>query len=74
MSGFAGGSTSGRRRGRRWLITVLVIVVILVGADFAARAVAEQVAATQFQKQGHLSTKPDVTIEGCPFTIARTTA
>jgi DUF2993 family protein len=67
MSGFGGGSTSGRRRGRRWLITVLVIVVILVGADFATRAVAEQVAATQFQKQGHLSTKPDVTIEGFPF-------
>lgn len=67
MSDFAGGSRVGRRRGRRWLITALVVVVLLVGADFAARAVAEQVAATQFQKQGHLSTKPDVTIEGFPF-------
>jgi hypothetical protein len=68
MSGFAGpGPTVGRRRGRRWLIALLVVVVLLVGADFAARAVAEQVAATQFQKQGNLSSKPDVTIEGFPF-------
>jgi hypothetical protein len=56
-----------RRRTRRWLIALLVVVVLLVGADFAARAVAEQVAATQFQKQGNLSVKPHVTIEGFPF-------
>jgi LmeA-like phospholipid-binding len=56
-----------RRRVRRWTIVVVVIVVLLVGADFAARAVAENVAATQFQRQGHLSTRPDVTIEGFPF-------
>jgi hypothetical protein len=56
-----------RRRVRRWVIALVVVVALLVGADFAARAVAENVAATQFQKQGNLSTKPDVTIEGFPF-------
>src|SRR5580693_2962338 len=56
-----------RRRARRWVIAIVVVVVLLVGADFAARAVAENVAASQFQQQGHLSVKPDVTIEGFPF-------
>jgi len=56
-----------RRRGRRWLVALVILIVLLLGADFAARAVAEQVAATQFQKQGNLSVKPDVTIEGFPF-------
>lgn len=61
------GGSSGRRRGRRWLIAVVVVIALLVGLDFAARAVAESVAATQFQQQGQLSSKPDVTIEGFPF-------
>jgi hypothetical protein len=56
-----------RRRGLGWVIALVVVIVILVGADFAARAVAENVAATQFQKQGNLTNKPDVTIEGFPF-------
>lgn len=56
-----------RRRVRRWVIALAVVLALLVGADFAARAVAENVAANQFQQQGHLSTKPDVTIEGFPF-------
>jgi hypothetical protein len=56
-----------RRRARRWVIALVVVVALLVGVDFAARAVAENVAASQFQKQGHLSVKPDVTIEGFPF-------
>jgi len=60
-------STRRRRRTRRWVIAVLVVVVLLVGADFVAKTIAEQVAATQFQKQGKLSAKPDVTIEGFPF-------
>jgi len=67
MTTFADPTVRRRRRTRRWLIALLVVVVLLVGADFAARAVAEQVAATQFQKQGNLSVKPDVTIEGFPF-------
>jgi hypothetical protein len=56
-----------RRRGLAWLIALVVVIVVLVGADFAARAVAENVAAGQFQKQGNLNNKPDVTIEGFPF-------
>ncbi len=69
MTGFVDTAqqTRRRRRTRRWLIALGVVIVLLVGADFAARAVAEQVAATQFQKQGNLSVKPDVTIEGFPF-------
>lgn len=69
MTGFVdeAQATRRRRRTRRWLIALGVVIALLVGADFAARAVAEQVAATQFQKQGNLSVKPDVTIEGFPF-------
>jgi LmeA-like phospholipid-binding len=61
------GQASGRRRGRRWLIALGVLVVLLVGIDFAARAVAEQVAASKIQQQASLASKPDVTIEGFPF-------
>jgi hypothetical protein len=70
VSGYdRGGRRAGRRRrrGLGWLIALVVVIVVLVGADFAARAVAENVAATQFQKQGNLTNKPDVTIEGFPF-------
>jgi LmeA-like phospholipid-binding len=76
MSGFAGRSRGRRRaprdrrprrRGRRWLIGLVVLIVLLVAADFVARAVAESVAASEFQKQGQLSSRPDVTIEGFPF-------
>jgi hypothetical protein len=56
-----------RRRGLGWLIALVVLVVVLVAADFVTRAIAENVAATQFQKQGKLTYKPDVTIEGFPF-------
>jgi hypothetical protein len=56
-----------RRRGLAWLIALVVVIVVLVGADFAARAFAENVAASQFQKQGNLTNKPHVTIEGFPF-------
>jgi len=58
---------AGRRRGRRWLIALIVLVALLVGLDFAARAVAEQEAATQIQQQASLAAKPDVTIDGFPF-------
>jgi hypothetical protein len=61
------GGRTGGRRGRGWLITLVLVVVLLVAADFVAKAFAESVAATEFQKQGQLSTKPDVTIEGFPF-------
>src|SRR5579862_9801966 len=69
VSSYAGRRAGGRRRrrGLGWLITLVVIIVLLVAADFIARAVAENVAASQFQKQGKLTNKPDVTIEGFPF-------
>jgi hypothetical protein len=56
----------GARRGRRWVITVVVIVAILVGLDFAARAEAESVLASKIEQEG-LTSKPDVTIDGFPF-------
>jgi hypothetical protein len=56
-----------RRRGVGWVIALVVLLAVLVAADFTARAVAENIAATQFQKQGKLSSRPDVTIEGFPF-------
>jgi hypothetical protein len=45
---------------------VVVIVILLVAADFVAKAVAQNVAASQIQKQG-FPKKPSVTIEGFPF-------
>jgi LmeA-like phospholipid-binding len=69
--GQGGGSTYAsaprRRRGRGWLIALVIIVILLVAADFVARFVAQDVAATEFQKQGDLSAKPSVSIEGFPF-------
>jgi hypothetical protein len=58
---------TGRRRGRAWLIAVAVLVVLLVAADFAARAVAGSLAASQIQQQANLSSRPDVTFDGFPF-------
>ncbi len=58
-----------RRRGgclRSLVIGVVVIVILLVAADFVAKAVAQNVAASQIQKQG-FPKKPSVTIEGFPF-------
>jgi LmeA-like phospholipid-binding len=58
--------TSGSRRARGWIITVIVIVAILVGLDFGARAEAESVVASKIEQQG-LNSKPQVTIHGFPF-------
>ncbi len=60
------GDRSGSRRARRWVIAVVVIVAVLVGLDFAARAVAESVLASKIEQQG-LTSRPDVTIDGFPF-------
>ena len=57
---------AGRRRGRRWLVGLAVVVVLLVGLDFGARLVAQNVMAAQIEQQG-LPRKPDVSIEGFPF-------
>ncbi len=58
-----------RRRGGclRWLVIgVVVLLVVAVAGDFIAKSVAQNVAASQIQKQG-FPKKPDVTIEGFPF-------
>jgi len=58
--------SSGGRRGRRYAIALVIIVVLLVAIDFAARAVAENVMANKIEQQG-LQHKPDVSIDGFPF-------
>jgi LmeA-like phospholipid-binding len=57
---------SASRRSRNLLITIAVILALLVGLDFAARAVAQNVLAGKIEHDG-LHKKPDVTIEGFPF-------
>ena len=65
----AGYSRTPRRR-RRWPLILLIILVVLAGlfviADRVAVHYADNVFATQIQKQG-FSTKPSVSIQGFPF-------
>src|SRR5215469_1605346 len=67
VSSYPGSQRAGKRRGLRLLIALVVLIAVLIAADFTAKAVAENVAATAFQKQGKLSHKPSVSIEGFPF-------
>src|SRR5271169_5543218 len=60
------GRSRGGRRARRYLIIFVVVVALLVVLDFVAKVAAQNIMATQIQKQG-LSQKPDVTIGGFPF-------
>jgi hypothetical protein len=55
-----------RRGGRKALIWILSILVLLVALDFGGKAFAESEAATQIQKQG-FPKKPNVSIAGFPF-------
>jgi hypothetical protein len=55
-----------RSAGRKALIWIVSIIVVLVALDFGAKAYAENAAATQIQKQG-FPKKPDVSIAGFPF-------
>jgi LmeA-like phospholipid-binding len=56
-----------RRHPLRIVIIVLIAAIaLLVGADFAARAFAENKAASEIQQQG-FPKKPNVDIEGFPF-------
>ena len=55
-----------RSRGRKLVIWVIVVLVLLVGLDFGAKAFAENEAAVQIQKHG-FPTKPSVSIAGFPF-------
>lgn len=59
-------SRSGRRWPRNLAITIVVVLVLLVAADFVAKAVAQNVLASKIEQQG-LHRKPDVTIQGFPF-------
>jgi hypothetical protein len=58
------------RRRRRPLGTLLIVVIVLLGvlvaADFAARAVAQDKFAAEIQSHG-FPKKPDVSIQGFPF-------
>jgi hypothetical protein len=47
-------------------IVVVAVLVVLTGLDFGARAVAENIMASQIKDQG-FPKKPDVSIEGFPF-------
>jgi LmeA-like phospholipid-binding len=55
-----------RRTGRKVVIWLVVVLALLVGLDFGAKAFAESEAATQIQKQG-FPKKPTVLIAGFPF-------
>ena len=55
-----------RHRGRGWLIALVVLIVVLVAADFGAKAFAENAIASKIDSSG-LGTKPSVNIEGFPF-------
>lgn len=52
---------------RKFLITLVVLAVLLVAADFGARAYAEYRAASAIQTELGLAQSPDVSIEGFPF-------
>jgi LmeA-like phospholipid-binding len=48
------------------IIVLIVLIALLVGVDFAARAYAQNKAASEIQQQG-FPKKPSVDIEGFPF-------
>jgi hypothetical protein len=56
-----------RRAGRIWLIVIVIIAGLLVGADRIAAAVTEDKLAAKIQTSQHLSQKPSVSIGGFPF-------
>jgi hypothetical protein len=59
------------RRRRRWVrrlvITLGILLVLLVAADRVGVVVAQNVAATQVQKEQNLPQKPGISIKGFPF-------
>jgi hypothetical protein len=59
-------ATRRRRRGRALIITLAVLIVILVGADFGTKALAENILASQIKSHG-FPTRPNVSIAGFPF-------
>ena len=57
----------GLRRGRPWLIGILILGLLLIAADRIGVIVAERAAAHKIQSAQHLSTTPSVSIRGVPF-------
>lgn len=55
-----------RRSGRKWWIALAVIVVLLLGLDFGAKAFAESELASQLKSHG-FPVRPSVSIAGFPF-------
>jgi hypothetical protein len=55
-----------RRRGRGLVIALIVLIGLLVAADFGAKAYAQSAIASKIDSSG-LGTKPSVTIQGFPF-------
>ncbi len=69
QAGYPDGRPRRRHRGRRWvmaLFTVIVVLILLVIGDRVANAVAENEMADQFVKNG-FPVKPSVDITGFPF-------
>src|ERR1700733_5249795 len=67
MTNYGYDRPSRRRHPVRVIIIVLIVLIaLLVAADFAARAFAENKAASEIQQQG-FPKKPNVDIEGFPF-------
>jgi LmeA-like phospholipid-binding len=62
-----GPSPRRRHRGRRWLIVLITLAVLVVAADRIALVVAEHTLASKIQQEQHLSQRPDVSISGFPF-------
>lgn len=56
-----------RRRGTKWIIALVILLGLLVGADRVALLVAESQLADRIQSSQHLSQKPSVSIAGFPF-------
>lgn len=54
---------------RKILLTLIVLAVLLLAADFGARAYAESRAAGALQTELGTTTAPDVSIEGFPFLL-----
>ena len=67
MTTYGSGAPRRRRHPVRVIvIAAIVLIALLVAADFAARAFAENKAASEIQQQG-FPKKPSVDIEGFPF-------
>ncbi|WP_431917740.1 LmeA family phospholipid-binding protein [Amycolatopsis tucumanensis] len=62
------GSRRRGRRARRIVISLVVLLALLVGADFGLAAYAEHTVSQKAREQLKLSDDPSVTIHGFPFT------